>query len=135
MGGSNQDQVSAAIAIHVHRTERGPKVGADLGGPPSLKSSKDASSGQVLPLSQYHNLLHRPQSPFTSFFSTLTLLPRLTLHSGFFHTNLCPSDFRLGLPMPVFLGKDDNLPRVLVARGPQDQAVDPLPKGQCSGVT
>lgn len=64
MGDSNQDQVSAAISIHVHRTERCPKVGADLGqrGGTSLKSSKDAPSGQVLPLSQHHNLLHSPQA-------------------------------------------------------------------------
>ena len=49
--------------------------------------------------------------------------------------NLGPCDFSLRPPLPGHLGEDDNLPGVLMAGGPQDQAVYPLPNGQPCGVT
>lgn len=49
--------------------------------------------------------------------------------------NLGPCDFSLQPPLPGHLGEEDHLPGVLMAGGPQDQALDPLPKGQLCGVT
>lgn len=136
MGGPNEDQVSAAISVHIHRAEGGPKVGANLSTETQVILPAPVRSATPLsPLPGLQNLPHGPKAP--SSFPSLPLDTQrtLTVHSGSLCTNLGPCDLSLWPPLPGCLDEDDNLPDVLMARGPQDQALHPLPKGQFSGVT
>ena len=77
----------------------------------------------------------KPSISSLSALSTPGYPATLAFYSCFLHTNLSAYDVSLWPPLPGLLGEDENLPGVLMAGGPQDQALHPLPNGQLGGVT